>query len=300
MKPPAASFDWNQARAFLAAAEEGSLSAAARRLGQTQPTLGRQVSGLEEALGVTLFERAGRSLQLTDAGRQLLPHLRSMEESAGHVAMVAAGQAQGLKGRVVISAADMMAARVLPPIIAKLVRSAPELQIELVSSNSLSDLTRREADIALRHVRPTEPELIGRLVAEQRATFYAATAYLERAGRPESLAELSRHDWVGHSDAEMMLEYLAAKGIEVPRERVRVVADNGLAYWELLRQGLGIGIMAREEVLLGEGIEPVLPDFTFMTVPVWLVAHSELHSAHRIRVVWEYLAESLSKRAAKA
>ncbi|MBY6155327.1 LysR family transcriptional regulator [Vannielia litorea] len=299
MKPPAASFDWNQARAFLAAAEEGSLSAAARKLGQTQPTLGRQVSGLEEALGVTLFERAGRSLQLTQAGRELLPHLRSMEESAGHVAMVAAGQAQGLQGRVVISASDIMAARTLPPIIARLARTAPELEIELISSNSLSDLTRREADIALRHVRPTEPELVARLVAEQAAKFYAATAYLERAGRPESVAALGRHDWVGHASAETMLEYLAGKGIDVPRERVRVVADNGLAYWELVRQGMGIGIMAREEVQLGEGIEPVLPDYTFMTIPVWLVAHSELHSSRRIRVVWDYLAEALSKRAAK-
>ncbi|MCO6383628.1 LysR family transcriptional regulator [Oceanicola sp. 502str15] len=300
MKPPATSFDWNQARAFLATAEEGSLSAAARRLGQTQPTLGRQVSALEEALGITLFERAGRSLRLTDAGRELLPHLKAMEENAGHVAMVAAGQAQGLKGRVTISASDMMAARVLPPIIARLARSVPELEITLLSANTLSDLTNREADIALRHVRPTEPELIARRVSEQRAKFYAASAYLERMGRPETLADLARHDWVGHASAETMLEYLAAKGIEIPRERVRVVADNGLAYWELMRHGMGVGIMAKEDVPPGEGIEPVLPEYTFMTVPVWLVAHGELHSSRRIRVVWDFLAEALSKRGAEA
>ena len=96
-----------------------------------------------------------------------------------------------------------------------------------------------------------------------------------------------------------MLAYLANKGIAIPRERVRVAADNGLAYWELVRHGMGIGIMARQNVPPGEGIEPVLPDFTFITIPVWLVAHSELHSSRRIRVVWDYLAEALSNRRAK-
>ncbi|QDC08394.1 LysR family transcriptional regulator [Oceanicola sp. D3] len=297
MKPPAAAFDWNQARAFLAVAETGSLSAAARQMGQTQPTLGRQVSGLEEALGVTLIERAGRRAQITSAGRELIPHLKAMEESAGQVALVAAGQAQDLTGTVSISASDMMATRTLPPIIARLSRMAPELEIELISSNTLSDLTRREADIALRHVRPTEPELIARLVHEQPARFYAASAYLERMGRPESLEDLAAHDWVGHAPVETMLAYLAERKVILSRARIRVVADNGLTYWEFMRQGLGIGIMSKEEVPPGVGIEPVLPDFTFMQVPTWLVTHGELHSARRIRLVFDFLAEALSNRA---
>ncbi|MBS8227643.1 LysR family transcriptional regulator [Vannielia litorea] len=299
MKAPTAAFDWNQARAFLAAADEGSLSAAARRMGQTQPTLGRQVTALEEALGVTLMERGGRRMQLTEAGRELLPHLRAMEQSAGQVALVAAGQAQGVSGRVTISASDMVATRVLPPIVAQLARRAPELQISVLSSNTLSDLTRREADIALRHVRPSEPGLIARLLSEEPAKFWASTAYLERTGRPAALAELGQHDWVGHTDGPTMLRYLAEKGIEVPPERVRTVADNGLGYRELVRLGLGIGILPESDVRPGEGIEPVLPEFTFMTVPTWIVTHGELHTARRIRLVFDVIAEALSMRGPK-
>jgi len=297
MKAPAAAFDWNQARAFLAAAETGSFSAAARRTGQTQPTLGRQVAALEEALGVTLIERAGRRMQLTAAGRELLPHLRAMEDSAGQVALVAAGQAQEVSGRVSVSASDMIATRVLPPIVARLAKIAPELQVSILSSNTLSDLTRREADIALRHVRPTEPELIARQLTEEPAKFWAATSYLERAGRPGSVEDLGQHEWVGHTDAETMLHYLAQKEVNVPPERVRAVADNGLSYRELVRLGLGIGILPESDVRPGEGIEPVLPEFTFMTVPTWIVTHGELHTSRRIRVVFDVIAEALSKPA---
>lgn len=293
MKLPAATFDWNHARAFLAVAESGSLSAAARRLGQTQPTLGRQVSGLEQALGVALVERAGRRIALTGAGRELLPHLKAMEESAGQLALVAAGQAQEISGRVSISASDIMATETLPPIIARLARIAPELEIDLVCSNSLSNLTRREADIALRHVRPSEPELIARLLREEPAVFFAASSYLDRASRPQSLADLAAHDWIGHGDAEILLRYLAERQIIVPRDRVKVQADNSLTYRELMRQGLGIGIFSAAQVPPGIGVERVLPDYTFMTVPTWLVTHGELHSARRIRLVFDFLAEAL-------
>ena len=162
----AASFDWNQARAFLATAEHGSLSAAARELGQTQPTLGRQVAALEEDLGVALFDRAGRGLILTDAGRELLMHVRDMAEAAARIPLTASGQSQALRGTVSIPASDIFSTLLLPPIIADLARSAPEIDIELIAANELRDLSRREADIALRHVRPTEPHLTARLLGE--------------------------------------------------------------------------------------------------------------------------------------
>ncbi|MFT6024740.1 MAG: DNA-binding transcriptional LysR family regulator, partial [Ascidiaceihabitans sp.] len=155
-------FDWNQARAFLVTAEEGSLSAAARALGLTQPTLSRQVSGLETALGLTLFERTPRALLLTQAGTEVLAHFRSMGDAANRISLTATGQSQAITGHVVIAATNMMATHYLPPILKKIQAKAPELTIEINASNELSDLRRREADIAIRHVRPQDENLFAK------------------------------------------------------------------------------------------------------------------------------------------
>ena len=138
-------FDWNQARAFLVTAEEGSLSAAARALGLTQPTLSRQVAGIEETLGVTLFERTSRALLLTQAGVELLEHFRSMGQAADRISIAATGQSQMITGHVAITATDLMATHYLPPILKDLRTKAPGLKIEIITSNQLSDLRRREA-----------------------------------------------------------------------------------------------------------------------------------------------------------
>lgn len=190
-------FDWNQARAFLATAEEGSLSAAARALGLTQPTLSRQVAALEENLGVTLFERIGRSLSLTQSGLDLLDHFRRMGEAASQISLAASGRSQAVEGRVTITATDLMAAYHLPPVIKTLRREAPGIEIEVNTSNDLRDLLRREADIAIRHVRPEQPDLIARLIGEASAYFFASPEYLDRVGRPQKPADLSKLDFVG-------------------------------------------------------------------------------------------------------
>lgn len=155
MKWQNAAFDWNQAKAFLVTAEERSFSAAARALALTQPTVGRQVSALEEALGVALFERIGRSLSLTPAGLDLLEHVRAMGEAAGLVSISASGQSQSISGQVCITASDVVSTYHLPPVVARLREVAPEIEIEILASNALQDLRRREADIAIRHVRPS-------------------------------------------------------------------------------------------------------------------------------------------------
>ena len=196
------SFDWNQARAFLATAEEGSLSAAARALGLTQPTLGRQVAGLEETLGVLLFDRVGRSLVPTEAGLSLLEHVRAMGEAANRVSLAASGRSQAIAGHVCISASDVVAQYMLPPVIGELRRKAPEIEIELVASNTVSDLRRREADIAIRHIRPEEPDLIARLVRETTARLYAATSWLEENGRPKTAGDLAGASFVGFGDVD--------------------------------------------------------------------------------------------------
>ena len=138
----AADFDWNQARAFLATAEEGSLSAAARALNVTQPTLSRQVSALEEKLGVTLFERGTRVMTLTVAGLELQHHVRAMHDAAMRVSLSASGQSQTIAGTVRIASTHNMACYHLPKVLAKIRRTAPDIQVEVTTANELTDLIR--------------------------------------------------------------------------------------------------------------------------------------------------------------
>lgn len=288
-------FDWTQLRAFLVTAEEGSLSAAARALDLTQPTLGRQVAALENAMGVVLFERVGRGYVLTPAGQDLLPHARAMGEAAGRVALSAAGQAQGLEGKIRITASDVFSAYLLAPILSQLRSTAPKLEIEVVAANDIRDILRREADIAIRHVRPTEPDLIARMVRTDHAHFYAARSYVERRGRPQKLADLKKHDLVSFGDSGEMLEYLNPLGFELSEENFLIGSENGVVAWQFARQGLGIAAMMDDVAEMFPDMERVLPDMDPFEVPLWLVTHRELHSAARIRLVYDVLAGALTK-----
>ncbi len=285
-------FDWNQVRAFLATAEEGSLSAAARALGQSQPTIGRQVAALEEDLGVVLFERVGRSLALTPTGRDLLDHVRAMGDAAGRISLLASGRSQAVEGPVSISASDVMSAVILPPILARLRDLAPGITVEVVASNALSDLQRREADIALRHVRPEEPELYARLIRDVDAHLYAAPAYLDRRGRPESVEDLTGHDLIGFSDNDRLIREYQSRGLPVSADQIRAGSADGNVTWALTRAGLGISPMADTIAAHSGGVEKVLPDFA-ITFPIWLAVHREVQTSRRIRLVFDLLADAL-------
>jgi DNA-binding transcriptional LysR family regulator len=289
----AISFDWNQVRAFLATVEEGSLSAAARALRLTQPTLGRQVAALEEALGVVLFERIGRSLALTPSGLELLDHVREMGEAANRISLAASGRSQAIEGVVRITASDAMSACFLPPVLQHLREVAPGIEVEIVASNALRDLRRREADIAIRHVRPDQPDLIARLVRETTAHLYAAPAYLDRVGRPMEKADMGRFDFIGFEDNKVLLNGLNALGLTLTRANFPLVADSGVVAWEMVKQGLGIGVMMHELAELTPEVEQVLPEIDPIPVPIWLTTHRELHTSRRIRLVYDLLAQAL-------
>jgi DNA-binding transcriptional LysR family regulator len=295
MIDPSTTFDWNHIRAFLTTAEEGSLSAAARKLNLTQPTLGRQVAALEEDLGIMLFERVGRSLELTVAGGELLEHVSAMREAADRVALVASGQNQDVEGRVAITASDVYSVHLLPPILKDLRAKAPKLVIEVVASDDVQDLMRREADIAIRHVRPEQPDLIARLVREAKGYFYASKEYLDLHGRPQSVDDLAKHDFVGSGDVPRMLEYLKPMGFPIDIDNFRTGSDSGLVAWELCRQGFGIAPMADDVAEATPGIERVLPELAPIVFPIWLTTHRELHTSQRIRLVFDALAEHLTK-----
>ena len=288
------SFDWNQARAFLATADAGSLSAAARALGQTQPTLGRQVAALESALGVTLFERVGRSLTLSRSGLQLLEHFRSMGEAAAQISLGASGQSQAIEGQVTITASDAVSAYWLPSVLKQLRAMEPGIEIEVLASNDIRDLRRREADIAIRHVRPEQPDLIAKLVRQTTAHLYASCDYLDEIGRPQSAGDLSRAAFIGFAPVERLMLGLNAMGLSLTPRNFRIVTDNAAVVLETIKQGLGVAMMPREFAALVPGIECVLPEIA-IPLPFWLVTHRELLTSRRIRVVFDLLAEALGR-----
>ncbi len=291
----AISFDWNQVRAFLATAEEGSFSGAARVLATSQPTIGRQISALEDALGITLVERSVRGLSLTEAGRSLLDHVRAMGEAATLISMVADGQSQEIRGEVTITATDLMSASILPGKLSPLRITAPGLRIRLRSSNQIENLTRREADIAIRHVRPEQADLIARHVGDFRANLYAAKAYFDRAGRPRSPRELVNHTFVGNADPIRLIAPLHERGIPVREENFIMSSDSGVVTWELVKSGHGISMLPEVLCDAEPGVERVLPDFASLEYPIWLVTHRELNTNMRIRLVFDFLARTLSE-----
>ena len=285
--------DWNQLKAFLETAETGSLSAAARKLGLTQPTLSRQVAAIEQHMGVTLFERVGKTMALTPTGLDLLEHARAMGAAAEALAMAATGRSQAVGGVVSVSATDAVAAYLLPPLVRRLREQEPGILIEVISSNALSDLLRREADIAIRHVKPEQPELIARLVREATAGFYASEGWVKAHGHPRTAEQAADLPFVGSDRSGQLLAYLKHHGLPLTEANFSCYADHSVPHWALVQQGMGIGVVGDDMVRDTPGIVRVLDDVPPVRFPIWLVTHRELRTSRRIRVVFEALAQGL-------
>jgi len=284
-------FDWNRARAFLVTAEEGSFSAAARALGLTQPTLGRQVEALEQELGVALFERVGRGLALTPSGLELVEHVRAMGDAASRVSLAATGQSQSIVGTVSVTASEIDSAFLLPPMVERLRREHPGIRIDVVASNSVRDLRRREADIAVRSFRPSDPELIARKVQDVEARLYAASTYLERRPGLDTPQGIVEADFIGFEDNEPFVQALGRSGLALSERNFPVRSGSHLVHWEMVKQGAGIGVITAR---VGDAEPKVrrvaewLGPFNYET---WLVAHRELNTSRRVRLVYDWLVE---------
>jgi DNA-binding transcriptional LysR family regulator len=290
------SFDWTRARSFLATAEEGSFSAAARSLGLTQPTIGRQVAALEEELGVVLFARVGKRVELTEAGGDLLEHVRTMEEAANRVSLLAEGRSVKLEGTVRIAASGTIGAFLLPPVIEALRRAHPGIELELVFSNETSDIVRREADIAIRNFRPDEPDLVARKVSEHKVHLYATPAYLDSIGRPATPEALSAQGQIfGFSNIELMIKVLNAQGYALSPASFGVRTEDNLVQWAMCLRGLGVCMMMEEVGDAEPRVEKVLPDHPApVSFPTWITSHRDLKTSRRIRVVFDLLVERFS------
>jgi DNA-binding transcriptional LysR family regulator len=286
-------FNWQLIPSFLAAHQHGSLLAAARTLGISQPTVGRHVSQLESQIGTPLFERTGRGLIATPAAARLADAARAMEAGA-HMLMRGAHQSQTtLSGTVRISASQPMACCLLPRLLARLRAEQPGIQVELVVSNTVSDLLRREADVAIRMVRPTQSSLVARRIGQVGIAVCAHRSYLVRRGVPQEPADLLGHDLIGNDRVQEIYRGFAAMGHPVGPEQFALRTDDLMAYWAAVRAGLGIGFVAAYLLPDNPEVAVVLPDLPLPSPPCWLAVHREIRTSRRIRAVVDFLAREL-------
>ena len=288
--------DWTHLRAFHATADAGSLAAAARRLGLTQPTLTRQIQALEANLGLRLFDRVGRRLVLTEAGAALVEPVATMAEAAEAAALAAGGHGRQIAGRVRLSVSDGYAAYLMPPVLARVRAEAPEVSVEVLASNVLSDLARQEADIAVRHVAPAGPSLAARRLPDTEARFYAAQSWVDRHGLPARIDDLPPGGLIAHEDAGRFADWLRGIGVAAPEGSMRLASPASVAVWEMVRAGLGVAAMLREIAAVTPGVLPVLTALPRVPVPVWLVLHETRRRSPHIRAVADILAEELGRR----
>jgi DNA-binding transcriptional LysR family regulator len=286
-------FDWGLVRSFLAALEHGSLLGAARALGTSQPTLGRHIAELEAQLGVLLFERTGRGLLPTDAALHLAEAARTMQAGADALARGASGGAAAVSGTVRISASQPVACHVLPPVLAQMRQVLPEVQVELVASNAVSNLLRREADIALRMVRPDQNTLVAKRIGAVAVTACAHRDYLRRRGTPRQPLDLLQHELVGNDRSTDIVRGFAALGQTVAPAQFAFRTDDLIAYWQAVRAGLGIGFVATYLLREDSAVLPLLPALKLPALPMWLTVHREIRTSARIRAVYDFLAQAV-------
>jgi DNA-binding transcriptional LysR family regulator len=287
------SFDWRLIQSFLAVLEHGSLLGAARALQSSQPTMGRHIADLEAQLGVVLFERTGRGLQPTATALRLATSARAMEAGALQLAHGVSSAQMGVRGSVRITASQPVACLLLPPLLLQMRQALPDIQVELVASNDVTNLLRREADIALRMVRPDQSSLVARRIGTVALGAFAHRDYLRRRGVPRQPTDLLAHELVGNDRNEDILRGFAALGYPVGREQFAFRTDDLMAYWQAVRAGLGIGFVAHYMARTDPDVQPVLPMLKPPPLPIWLTVHREIRTSVRIRAVYDFLAEAV-------
>lgn len=289
-----ASLDWSLVQSFLAVADTGSLTGAARKLGQSQPTLGRHIAQIEESLGVQLFVRVAKGFELTEQGSVLLPAARDMHNAAARLSLAAAGQVQHLSGVVRITASVAMSQHVLPQILADLRNEEPNIDVELNASDSTDNLLFREADIAVRMFRPEQLDTITRHIGDLGIGVYAAKTYLDRHGIPQTIDDLKSHAWVGYDRSDLMIKGMRDLGWNVERTFFSTRCDNHAVYWQLVQAGCGIGVAPKVIAQNSAEVLELLPELQIAPLPIWLTAPEALRRTPRVRRVYDFLAERLA------
>lgn len=285
--------DWSLMQSFLAVAEGGSLSAAARKTGQSQPTLGRQIRQLEQDLDSNLFTRHARGLELTDEGHAILSAAQQMREAMKQIELTVAGRESDLSGTVRVTASEIVSQHLLPPILAQLRRDYPMIGIDLIATDDTENLLFREADVAVRMFRPEQLDIVTRQLGNIQIGVCAARSYLDLHGRPKTLEDLSEHSLLGYDKSELILRGMHELGIPASRDWFTIRCDDQNAYWQLLRAGCGIGFS--QKVLIDRAPEVELLDLgiPIPSLPVWLAAPQATRRTPRVSAVWKALETGL-------
>ena len=287
-------FDWTLVRSFLAVLDAGSLMGAARKVGARQPTLSRHVAELEAQLGAPLFERTGRGVVPTALALAIAEAARQMEQGAEALSRALARRREVTSGTVRISTSHVAASYLMPTVLAELQRAEPGIEIELVSSNQLSNLLRREADIAVRMVRPAQASLVARKLAELPIVAAAHESYLQRHGTPRRPQDLAAHRLVGYDRDDTIERGFARLGHAMPRANFVLRTDDQVAYGRLVAAGAGIGFVARYNLAHWPGVVPLLPMLAIPPLPCWLAVHREIRGNAVVRRVYDFLAAGLA------
>ena len=283
-------FDWNHARVFLSVAQLGSLTAAAEAHNLSQSTLSRQMAALEAQLGLTLFERLGRGIQLTEAGHKLLRYIEVMNEAASQISLTAAGHADSLQGNVTVSVSEVDAAFRLPSVIQNIRALAPELELTIDASNAIANLKTREADIAVRNERPEQADLIARKLATETIDLFGAPDYVAQLER----TQFSGVQIIGFEQLDQLIAVMNLRGWSVSQDNFSVTTNFQWLHLEMAKSGQALILLPTD---LGEkaGLTQVRRgDGPLFELPVWLVSHRELRTNPRVRFVFDQLAAGLS------
>jgi DNA-binding transcriptional LysR family regulator len=286
--------NWEWYRSFVAVLEAGSLSAAGRALGMTQPTVGRHVDSLEAALGLTLFTRSFDGFAPTDAALELKPYAASLAATAAALRRVAGSQGDGVRGTVRLTASEVISIEVLPPLLAALREQHPALAIELVPSNKVENLLRREADIAVRMLRPTQDALVARRVGGIAVGLHAHRRYLDAHGTPATMDALAGHALVGWDTETAYVRQLRERHPGFRREDMAFRADSDVAQLAAIRAGMGIGFCQVGLAARDPSLVRVLKSRFTLTFDTWVAMHADLRSSPRCAVVFAALAQGLA------
>ncbi len=287
--------DWTFWRSFEAVLAEGTLSGAARRLGLSQPTLGRHIDALEQRLGVTLFERTLKGFAPTETALALFEPVKAAHAALAEARARAEGRTQALSGSVRITGSTVFCHYVLPALLLPLRENFPDIALEIVPSDTSENLLMREADIAIRMFRPTQLDLITRHLGDLPLTCCAHQTYLDRRGRPETLEDLVNHDLIGFDRSDLLIRAARAMGWELARGDFVLRTDSQTLGWELMKAGLGIGFAQTSLVAAAERMVPLLPQLKIPPLEIWLTTHRELFTSRRIRAIYDGLAQQLAR-----
>ncbi len=284
--------DWADMRMFLAIVDHGNLSSAAEHVGLSQPTLGRRLAALEQRMNVSLFVRTPRAMKLSDAGRAILENARRMEREMLAIEKAVDVESRGLCGEVRISATEGTGTDWLAPEMMDFHLRHPDIQIYIQVENSAADLLHREADIALRLGRPTEPDLIARPLVTVGFGLYASESYIERHGELTSLDQLVQHRMVGLATGAGHVNLNPGAELAGTGQFV-FVSNSPAAQIAAARAGYGVAVLSHRWASMYPELRHLIPRYTATEVQMWLVTHEELRHSARIRAVCDFLIERI-------